>query len=156
VDFLGGVDVLNVRTSGGYIVLVENLATGDQLKLARPPSPSVEAEREGWIYLLLEPGRYHVVVKPWPLGLISRPFLLSVPSTPALVYAGSLPIDCGEPGLHHGPNLTGSSLPAGLLTTMPTCLPPDEVADEQDAVRRLVQTSFADYGPLTTNLMRGL
>jgi hypothetical protein len=111
VNFLGNVDVLNVLTSGGYILLVENVETGDQIKLARPRTPSAEAERDGWIYLVLGPGRYHVIVRPWPLGEISRPFLLSVPSTPAVVYAGSLPIACGKPGLHQGPNLTRSSFP---------------------------------------------
>lgn len=126
-----------------FVVLVENIDTGDQVKEIRAPTP--EAEKEGWVYLLLEPGRYYLRVQPWHNDPVSGRFFLSVPVAGTVVYAGSLPITCAGP------------ITFWIMTNQrrsPQCSPPVTVADESGSAAQIAKASFAQYD-LATILMQG-
>jgi hypothetical protein len=144
VNFLGKLDILSVRIFGGFVILVENINTGDQLKVAQPRAPTPQAAKEGWVYLVLEPGRYYLRVKPWLESPTSGRFFLSVPAAGTVVYAGSLPFTCSN---------TGCVL-CRPATTMPRCSPPEAVVDERESAAQISEASFAQHGPFATILMQ--
>ena len=124
----------SVRLMTNFIVLVENIDTGDQVSAIRAPTP--EAEKEGWVYLLLEPGRYYVRMQPWRNDRISGRFVLSVPVAGPVVYAGSLPIRCASP-------VTLSIMIHERVS--PHCSPTDTVEDERGSAAQIAKASFAQY-----------
>jgi len=125
-----------------FVVLVENIDSGDQVSTIRSPTP--EAEKEGWVYLLLEPGRYYLRMQPWRNNRISGRFFLSVPVAGTVVYAGSLPIRCA------------SVVTLWIMSNervSPQCLPTDTVEDESKSAGQIATASFAQY-EFATILMR--
>jgi hypothetical protein len=132
-----------VRLMTNFVVLVESIDTGDQVREIRAPTP--EAEKEGWVYLLLEPGRYYLRVQPWRNDPVSGRFFLSVPVAGTVVYAGSLPITCAGP------------ITIWIMTherVSPQCSPPVTVEDESESAAQIAKASFAQYD-LATILMQG-
>lgn len=141
MDFLGKLKgTILDELLGEFVILAEDINTGDQLKVARPRAPTPQAAKEGWVYLVLEPGRYYLRVKPWPVSPVSGRFFLSVPAAGTVVYAGSLPFTCSH---------------TGFLATMLECWPPVSVADESELAAHIAQTSFTQYGPFATILLQG-
>lgn len=131
-----------VRLMTHFVVLVENIDTGDQVQAIRTPTP--EAEKEGWVYLVLEPGRYYLRVQPWRNDPVSGHFFLHVPVAGTVVYAGSLPFTCASP-------VTG-----WIMTndrTSPGCVRPRTVNDESEFAARIAKASFEQFG-FTTILMQ--
>jgi len=131
-----------VRLSTHFVVLVENIDTGEQVREIR--TPTHEAEKEGWVYLLLEPGRYYLRVQPWRNDPVSGRFFLSVPVAGTVVYAGSLPITCAGP------------ITIWIMTNervSPQCSPPVTVEDESESAAQIAKASFAQYD-LATILMQ--
>ena len=133
-----------VRLMTNFVVLVENIDTGEQVREIR--TPTHEAEKEGWVYLLLEPGRYYLRVQPWINDPVSGHFFLSVPVAGTVVYAGSLPITCAGP------------VTWWIMTHeqdwSPKCMPPGTVEDESESAAQIAKASFAQYD-LATILMQG-
>ena len=132
-----------VQLMTDFIVLVENIDTGDQVRAIRTPTP--EAEKEGWVYLLLEPGRYYLRVQPWRNDPISGRFFLSVPGAGTVVYAGSLPITCAGPVTWFNMYSERSS---------PKCVPPVSVEDESESAAQIAKGSFAQYEVATILMQR--
>ncbi len=131
-----------VQLMTDFIVLVENIDTGDQVRAIR--TPTAEAEKEGWVYLLLEPGRYYLRVQPWRNDPVSGRFFLSVPVAGTVVYAGSLPITCASP------------ITWWIMTherVSPNCVSPVTVEDESESAAQIAKASFAQY-ELATILMQ--
>jgi hypothetical protein len=126
-------------------LFVENIDTGDRIMGDRARAPTAEARKEGWFYLVLEPGRYYLRVaelhttSPVLIRDHAR-FSLSVPAATPVLYAGSLPLTCTESrGIHH----------------FLWCARPLTVTDESGSATQIAQASFAQYGPLATILMKG-
>ena len=140
VDFLGNLQF------GTVVLRVESIETGEQTTVIRPRSPTPEAAQQGWVYLVLAPGRYYVRTQTRNLGPLSGRFLLSVPPGRAMIYAGSLPIACRERTAHQV---------FVEMTTAPICSLPAAVTDESELAVKVSQASFAQYGPLATILMKG-
>ncbi len=132
----------SIRLMTNFLVLVENIDTGDQMKAIRTPTP--EAEKEGWVYLMLEPGRYYLRVQPWINNPVSGRFFLSVPVAGTVVYAGSLPIRCAGPVTWIHMTNERRSL---------DCMPPITVEDESASAAQIAQGSFTQY-ELATILMQ--
>lgn len=133
----------SVRLMTNFVVLVENIDTGDQVRAFRVPTP--EAEKEGWVYLPLEPGRYYLRIQPWRNDPVSGRFFLSVPVAGTVVYAGSLPITCAGP------------VTITIMTNervSPHCSPPVTVEDESESAAQIAKASFAQY-EFATILLQG-
>ena len=98
VDLLGGVDSLSLAGYGQFFILVEDIDTGVQTKVTRPRSLTQEAARQGWVHLVLAPGRYFLRIQTHLHGPVSGRFTLRVPRGHAVIYAGSLPLTCRKKG----------------------------------------------------------
>jgi len=140
----------DIYIAGGFSILAENIDTGDQVKVVRPSAPTAESAEAGWVYLLLERGRYHLRVHPGsPLNPVSGRFVLNVPAGGTVIYAGSLPITCDEvPG-------TLKTIFSGSQMWGARCSSPLMVTDESELAAEIAQHSFVQYGPLATILMLG-
>lgn len=120
------------------------------LEPLRFQAPTPDAEQDGWVYVVLAPGRYHLLLRAAAHFIVSdwvhsRPwrFLLRVPATVTVVYAGSLTFAC-----------FGGGKPDSIFTTY-TCSLDGPVVDETQAAAHIAQTSFPQYGPVRTILMQG-
>jgi hypothetical protein len=148
VNVFDGVSFPDIYITGGFTILAENIDTGDQVKIVRPHAPTAESAEAGWVYLLLERGRYHVRLHPGsPVSPVSGRYVVRVPAAGAVIYAGSLPITCSE-----GPGGLGRIF-SDWRRRGPRCLSPGMVRDESEAAAEIARHSFAQYGPLATILM---
>lgn len=132
----------SVQVMTNFVVLAENIDSGNHIQAIR--TLTLEAEKEGWVYLVLEPGRYYLRVQPWRTDPVSGRFFLHVPVAGTVVYAGSLPITCTRP------------ITWWIMTherVSPGCLPPRNVEDESEFAARIAKASFERFG-FTTNLMQ--
>ncbi|OPY79272.1 MAG: hypothetical protein A4E64_00478 [Syntrophorhabdus sp. PtaU1.Bin058] len=122
--------------------------------------PSPDSKKEGWIYLLLEPGTYYFSVLPtFPVDSIKerdaetakvteitfgKPMMFStfwfqVPKDTPLLYIGSLKISCEGRRSWWTEDVTECS--------------DAEVADESAAAQELAGVSLNQYGPLRTMVL---
>lgn len=130
------IEFLDGSGSPAISLHVANIDTGDQFREVRAPTP--EAKKDGWVYLVLAPGRYYLRVR--LDGIVSGRYFVRVPAAGTVVYAGSLPVTCNSA------KRTSQSFLCRLDGT---------VADESESAARIARASFAQYGPLVTTLMQG-
>ena len=124
-----------IHGAGDFFVLAENIDTGTQMELSEPSLPP-EAASEGWMFLVLAPGRYEVIVKPGLIGPASRRFFLAVPAAGAVIYGGSFAITCERTWAYT------------------RCGPPSEATDESESAAKIAHAMPQGYGPLMTSLLR--
>lgn len=126
---------------GSAILVADNIDTGDQVRDVR--SPTDQSRQEGWIYLVLEPGRYQMRVR-LAGGRISWRWFVRVPTPGTVLYVGTLPVSCL-------PKSRDSAAPHFLGRCWSIDGP---VSDESERAAEISQLSFAQYGPPVTVLMQ--
>lgn len=146
VDLLGGIDVLDIALFQEFFLLVEDIDTGEQRKVIRPRSLTRDAAREGWVYLVLAPGRYFLRMQPYVHAPISGRFVLRVPPDHAVIYVGSLPLTCRERGWFE-------RVFGGPSTGTVECSVPTAVVDESQVAIELGLHVLSNYPQPATVLM---
>jgi hypothetical protein len=105
-------------------------------------SPSLEARGEGWIYQVLKPGTYYLAFSPpgnnVPNEIYSYRFHVS--QGDSILYIGSLSVSCMGKQKFYDPWISNCS--------------EVNVIDERESAQKIAQTSFSQYGTLSTSIMQ--
>ncbi|MBW2369163.1 MAG: hypothetical protein JRH15_14920, partial [Deltaproteobacteria bacterium] len=117
---------------GQYHIKVVGRDTLEVPKFVIPFTPSKYAQKEGWVYLTLEPGNYCLSVM--PPALSSKVYRFYVPKDEKVIYLGSFSVSCKGVGLKKCTEI--------------------QVSDETKFARSIVQKSFERYGPMSTLIVR--
>jgi hypothetical protein len=124
---------------GGFGIRLASIDSGKSPKFVFGTSPTSEARRQGWIYLVLAPGSYHLTVVTDKRRLVPD-FLLHVPRDKKLVYAGTLIISCkGRWGFFE--------------TLMGECSGVN-ITDEGGAAQAIAKAYFGEFGLMSTALLK--
>lgn len=128
-----------IEGGDGFGIRLASIDSGESPKFVSMTSPTSEARRQGWIYLVLAPGSYHLKVVTAKGGLVPD-FLLHVPRNKKLVYAGTLIISCkGRWGLFG--TLVGKC--SGV-----------NITDEGEAAQAIAKAYFGELGLMSTVLLK--
>lgn len=103
-------------------------------------SPSLEAGEEGWRHQFLKPGAYHLSLSPPGSYLPAEIYSFHVSKGDSILYVGSLSVSCMGKQKFFGPWIS-------------KC-PEIKVTDERELAQKIAQTSFSQYGTLSTSLMQ--
>ncbi|MFC1819970.1 hypothetical protein ACFLZG_02655 [Thermodesulfobacteriota bacterium] len=148
---------------GGFSIELARMDTGEIPRWGPPLSPSQHAQKEGWVYLTLEPGHYYLTVIPPgssqnqaavigdETGIRYRlvkgqkipipNYWFHIPKGKKVFYLGSFSVACKGGGLF------------GRL-----CKESSEirVSDETELALQVAQNSFGQYGLMSTLRLRNL
>ena len=111
-------------------------------------SPSLESKKEGWMYLVLNPGTYYLSFFPpgskEPSSFDVSPqvsaFRFYVPEGESIMYVGSMSVSCEwSRGIIR--NFIGES--SEIVVT-----------DETESAKKIAQASLIKYGQMSTSLMQ--
>ncbi len=126
--------------------------TGGEVRQILPVFLSAQTQKEGWIYVLLEPGLHYLAVLPprrtnvksYALMFEDAPlWRLDIPAETKLVYAGTLHLPCVEQKL-----LFGAKTISSIVVDKST------IRNDEQAARRIAAEFFPEFGTPKTMLMQ--
>ncbi len=141
------VESFSVNSENFFIMKSADYEGDRKLKNLWPyRSPSEDALREGWIYILLNPGSHYLYIKPPPFSReLDRirsyePYWLTIPKGEQLVYAGSFIAACKSRKQFFSRNVEDCS---GL-----------QILDERDKARAASVRYFPGLGTAAVSLAK--
>ena len=135
-----------------YGLAVGTLKTGGKATQRTPFFLSIETKKDGWTYLLLEPGLQYLAVQPsrrtdvWTYAseFKSAPsFRIEIPLQTPLTYIGTLYIPCVGKKMLFGPPICGSFVKDKIA-----------VNNEEDKAQKITATFFPEFRVPRTALMQ--
>jgi hypothetical protein len=137
------------RTEGSerFKSRIASIDTGQSPKdISHYDSPSAEAQKDGWVYFMLELGTYYLVVNPkldtWSNYFYPNFFWFHVPQGNQAIYIGTLTTAC--------------ETKSGYFSQRVVQCSEVRVIDQTESAKAIARTSFSRFAPMSSAILRPL